>query len=269
MRCVRDPPLARARGEALISSLAAVEGEHGEGCTIGPFAVLAASASLGSRSILHPHAVIASGARVGEGCRIHSHVVIGDGVELGAGVEVLPGAVIGRAPAGAGATAKEPEFESRLTIGEGCSVGAHATIYFGVTIGPHCLIGDCASIREGARIGARCIVSRCVTLNYDVTLEDGVKVMDNTHLTGGMTVGAGAFVSAAVVSTNDNEPTASLAGREVRGPRISPRAVVGAGAVLLPGVEIGEAATVAAGSVVTRDVPPGATVLGTPARVRD
>ena len=42
---------------------------------------------------------------------------------------------------------------------------------------------------------------------------------------------------------------------------------VGAGAVLTPGVEIGEEAYVAAGAVVTRDVPRRAVVMGVPARV--
>ncbi|PSP84621.1 acetyltransferase [Halobacteriales archaeon QS_1_68_17] len=47
---------------------------------------------------------------------------------------------------------------------------------------------------------------------------------------------------------------------------IGERAMVGAGAVVLPGVEIGADARVAANSLVTRDVPPGATVAGVPAR---
>ena len=44
-------------------------------------------------------------------------------------------------------------------------------------------------------------------------------------------------------------------------------AYVGAASVLLPGIEIGEGAVVGAGSVVTKNVPPGAVVAGTPARV--
>lgn len=47
--------------------------------------------------------------------------------------------------------------------------------------------------------------------------------------------------------------------------RIGDRAMVGAGAIVLPGVEIGEDAQVAANSLVTDDVPPGETVAGVPA----
>lgn len=50
---------------------------------------------------------------------------------------------------------------------------------------------------------------------------------------------------------------------------VGERAMVGAGAVVLPGVEIGHDARVAANSLVIEDVPPGATVAGVPATVRD
>lgn len=48
--------------------------------------------------------------------------------------------------------------------------------------------------------------------------------------------------------------------------RICRDAFIGAGAIILPGVTIGEAAVVAAGAIVTRSVPPGVTVAGSPAR---
>jgi maltose O-acetyltransferase len=47
---------------------------------------------------------------------------------------------------------------------------------------------------------------------------------------------------------------------------VGERAMIGAGAVVLPGVEIGAGAQVAANSLVAEDVPPGATVAGVPAR---
>ena len=48
---------------------------------------------------------------------------------------------------------------------------------------------------------------------------------------------------------------------------VEDRVWIGAGAIILPGVTIGEGAMVAAGSVVTRDVPPRMVVAGNPARV--
>lgn len=51
--------------------------------------------------------------------------------------------------------------------------------------------------------------------------------------------------------------------------RVGRNVWVGGGAVILPGVTIGDDAVIGAASVVTRDVPPGATVVGNPARRRE
>jgi serine O-acetyltransferase len=53
-----------------------------------------------------------------------------------------------------------------------------------------------------------------------------------------------------------------------RHPRVRRGAVIGAGAILLGGIEVGERAVIAAGAVVLADVPPGATVAGVPARAK-
>jgi maltose O-acetyltransferase len=50
--------------------------------------------------------------------------------------------------------------------------------------------------------------------------------------------------------------------------RIGQNVWIGGGAIILPGVTIGDDAVIGAGSVVTRDVPAGATAFGNPARVR-
>ncbi|MBP2313405.1 sugar O-acetyltransferase [Azospirillum soli] len=49
--------------------------------------------------------------------------------------------------------------------------------------------------------------------------------------------------------------------------RIGRNVWIGGGAIILPGVTVGDDAVIGAGSVVTRDVPDGATVVGNPARV--
>ena len=70
------------------------------------------------------------------------------------------------------------------------------------------------------------------------------------------------------MTTNDNfmgrtEKRKTL----MRGPTIRRGARVGGGAILCPGVEVGEEAFVGAGAVVVRDVPPRVVVVGNPARV--
>jgi acetyltransferase-like isoleucine patch superfamily enzyme len=76
------------------------------------------------------------------------------------------------------------------------------------------------------------------------------------------------FVAPCVVTTNDNFMGRTERRKELmRGPTIRRGARVGGGAVLCPGVEIGEEAFVGAGAVVTKDVPPRKVVVGSPARV--
>jgi acetyltransferase-like isoleucine patch superfamily enzyme len=53
----------------------------------------------------------------------------------------------------------------------------------------------------------------------------------------------------------------------MKGPTIRRGARVGGGAILCPGIEVGEEAYVGAGAVVTKDVPPRKVVIGCPARV--
>jgi acetyltransferase-like isoleucine patch superfamily enzyme len=53
---------------------------------------------------------------------------------------------------------------------------------------------------------------------------------------------------------------------ELRGATLRRACRIGGGAVLVPGVEVGEEAFVAAGAVVTRDVPPRTVAMGVPAR---
>ena len=184
------------------------------------------------------------------------------------GAKIFRGATVNLKPVATNTTAREIQREYKdTTIGENTVVYPGAVIYADVMIGRNCLICSNTVIREGCTIGNNCIIANGVTLNYDAWIGNNVKIMDNTHITGGMVIENNAFVSCLVATSNDNS-MGRHNGTACDPPIICEKAVIGAGANILPGVVIGRNSTVAAGSVVTKDVKENALVLGVPARER-
>jgi len=97
------------------------------------------------------------------------------------------------------------------------------------------------------------------------------KVQTNVYLTAFTVLEDDVFVGPGAITTNDDTMARHGGGRDsespLRGAILRRACRVGGGAVLTPGVEVGEEAFVAAGALVTRDVPPRAVVMGVPARV--
>jgi UDP-2-acetamido-3-amino-2,3-dideoxy-glucuronate N-acetyltransferase len=149
-------------------------------------------------------------------------------------------------------------------------------------VSPSAQIGEGTSvwnqvqIREGAVIGRNCILSKDVYIDFGVRIGDNVKIQNGVSVYHGVTIDDGAFVGPYVCFTNDKYPRAinpdgslkQATDWEVSQTRVCYGATLGARAVILPGVTIGEWAMVAAGAVVTRDVPDYGLVAGHPARLR-
>lgn len=129
-------------------------------------------------------------------------------------------------------------------------------------------------VREGVRIGENCILGKGAYLDFGVQIGDQVKIQNGAFLYHGTRLESGVFVGPGVIFTNDKQPKAinpdgSLKGSEdwtVGEILVKYGASIGAGAVILPGLTIGEHALIGAGTVVTRDVSPHSLVIGNPAR---
>jgi acetyltransferase-like isoleucine patch superfamily enzyme len=143
-----------------------------------------------------------------------------------------------------------------VKLGKDVRIHAFVNLY-GCEIGDETSIGTFVEIQKGVKVGARCKIQSHTFICEGVTIEDGVFVGHNVNF------------------LNDRYPAAT--GDDGRPKReadwtleptlVKRRAAIGTGAIILPGVTIGEAAVVGAGAIVTNDVEDGVVVVGNPARV--
>jgi acetyltransferase-like isoleucine patch superfamily enzyme len=199
---------------------------------------------------------------------VHPTAIVYPGTVLGEGVKVLEHAVVGKQPVlSPRSTARREELPA-AELGAGTVVSTGAVVFAGARLGARVIVGDGACVRERCEIGDDVVIGRGSLVENDTSVGAMTKIQAHAYITAYSTLEEHVFIAPCVVTTNDNLMGRTERRRElVKGPTIRRGARVGGGAVLCPGVEIGEEAYVGAGAVVSKDVPPRAVVLGNPARV--
>ena len=127
-------------------------------------------------------------------------------------------------------------FERLAAAGERFAVARHpaAVVAPDVVPGPGTMICAGVVVNPGSAIGANVILNTGCTVDHHNRVGDHAHLAPGVHTGGEVTVGEGAFV--------------------------------GIGATIIPGRTVGAWSRVGAGSLVTKDVAPGATAVGMPAR---
>ena len=210
---------------------------------VHPTAQLAGDAEIGEGAALGPYAVVGEGARLGRGAQIHPHVVLGRNVAIGA----------------------ESTIHPNVTLYDEVQVGARVTIHAGSVIGSQ----GFGYAQDGER---HVRVPHIGTVVIEDDVEIGANVTIDRGTTGATVIGQGTKIDNLVqighnVKIGRNCILAGQVG-------ISGSVTLGDG-VMLAGqagiadhVTLGDGARGAARAGVMSDVPPGAVVMGAPARPR-
>jgi len=204
-------------------------------------AVIARSAAIHARAYIGPLAVVGEGVYIGDGAIIHPHAVIGDHVEVGAETVVYPG----------------------VAIYPRCTIGCRVIIHSGAVIGadglglhpgpdgwekiPH--LGT-VIIEDDVEIGANTTIDRATS--GKTLIGSGTKIDNLVQIAHNVRVGANCMIIAQV----------GIAGSAV----IEDGVIIAGQAGVSDHLTVGAGVRLATRAVVTRNVPPGATVSGFPAR---
>lgn len=193
--------------------------------------------------------------------------VVYPGTVIGEGCKILDYAVVGKQPTlSPRSTAKREELPP-LELGAGTIVSTGAIVFAGTRVGERVIVGDQACIRERCTIGDDVVLGRGSLVENDTSIGAMTKIQANAYITAYSLLEEHVFIAPCVMTTNDNFMGRTEKRHElVKGPTIRRGARIGGGAVLLPGIEVGEEAFVGAAAVVLKDVPARAVMVGNPAR---
>ena len=118
----------------------------------------------------------------------------------------------------------------------------------------------------GCEIGSNCFIGPFVEIQKNVKIGEETRIQSHSFICEGVEVGSKTFIGHGVMFTNDLFDSDTIQNFVLRKTIIGNSVRVGSNATILP-VTIGDGAKIGAGCVVTKDVPPGVTVIGNPSRI--
>ena len=226
----------------------------GLNCIVGDNASIGKNVTLGHNVIIEDNAVI------GDHCFIDSNTIIRSNTNLGADCFIGSNCIIGEYWMDFCLDRKEHEHP--LYIGGNALIRSGSIIYAGSKIGENFQTGHQVTIREKARIGNNVSVGTLSDIQGNCDIGNYVRLHSNVHIGQLSVIDDFVWIFPYVVLTNDPTPPSD----HFVGVHVHPFAIVATGAIIMPGIEIGQDALVAACAMVNKPVEPYRVVGGNPAK---
>ena len=140
-------------------------------------------------------------------------------------------------------------------------------VEFSAEIGHMTYIWHFSHIENDVTIGDNCSLGQNVYVGKNVTIGNGCRIQNNVYIPSGVTIGNDVFIGPGATFTNIKRPDARINQHDhYLKTLVCDGVVIGAGAIILPGIVLEENSFIGAGAVVTKDVNSHVTVVGNPAR---
>src|SRR4051794_26008771 len=202
-----------------------------------------------SDPVIHPGATVADDVVFGAHCVVHP------GARIGSGVIVQDHVIIGKAPSLAPTSSAAGRDAGECVIEDGARICAAAIVFAGAHIGAGTIVGDQSYIRARTTNGPKSVIGPGKAIDNDVTIGERARIQTMVYVTAFSVIEDDVFVGPCAMTTNDNTMARHGPETPIAGATLRRACRIGGGAILIPGVEIGEEAFIAAGAGVTADVP--------------
>lgn len=205
--------------------------------------------------MIHSSSVISPRAKLGKNVSVGAFTIIHDNVEIGDGTIIEGFCEIG--------VSTKLTNNKTLIIGKDSQIRSHSIFYEGSRFGDKLVTGHRVTVREFTEAGANFQLGTLSDIQGYCTIGDYVRTHSNVHIGQKSTIGNFVWIFPYVVLTNDPHPPSNV----LKGCTLADFSVVATMSVVLPGVTVGKNSLVGAHSLVSKDVPEGMVVAGSPAKV--
>lgn len=205
--------------------------------------------SIHPTAIVDPQVRLGRDVEIGPYCVLHGNVVIGDRARIGAYCEL--------------GIATPLSNGSPLEIGNDALIRSHSIFYEGSHFGPGLTTGHRVTVREHTSAGRSFQIGTLSEIQGDCRIGDHVRFQSNVFVSKKTVIGNFVWILPYSVLTNDPTPPSDF----LIGCTVEDYATICAMSIVLPGVVVGRHSLVAAHTCVSKNVPAGMAVAGSPARI--